>query len=944
MATNVQPTQVFYALSLQHSSAPTAACVCNVIPDLTVNDQQIFEARGTRVYLRQVVAKSSDADDEAQGQTHEIDLLLEHDTFSIVRGVAAVRVPGGKLGMFHNLHKRSTANLLSTDNLVVSSDSGRMAVFEYDHVNRRLNQVSLETFGKSGVRRTIPGQYLAADPAGRCFMMASTEKNKLVYMLVRRPDGTIRGSSPHEANTWATLTFHLCALDTGDDNPVFAVLEVDYSELEADDSGVAYENREKVLSYYTVDLGLNHVARRWSEPVDYTANKLFAVPGGDRGPSGVIVCAKGRIYYYHDRFAPLSIQIPRRAGPLEDPNRDRIIVSGVVVRRPRGAGFLLLLQTDDGDVFKLTMELEEENFQPSGLKIKYFDTMPLATYLISLRRGFIYVGAENGPTKLYRLASLADDDSDEPDNLHTSIDVSAEYQDKIEPKYFRHRGQRHITDTNATVAALHPLLRAKVENILGEESPQILGLQGTGKDSVLKLIKHGSSVQEFGAQPMGELPLDALFSLPASRYDHTTKLLVVSSRYGERSQFLAVDGNNINSIEDTAFVKDRATILAANMGEATQVQVHARGIRQLFPDGSVKNWDTPAHCTISCAAANDMQMLIGLSTGELGFFYMWDDGLNALQDRPELSSGITAMGLANTPHGRDQARFGVVGCDDMTVRVMSILTESPLEVHSIQAVSSVPVSIVVTEMPDPTSGTTVTVVHLGLQSGLYLRAIIDEVTGELSQTRSRFLGTKPVRIFAAEVQGIQCAILCTTKTWIAYTHPLSGQYTVTPLDTVGLDAVAPFVSDNSHFGLCGCANKDLRFFGPEKLGQRLITEEVKLQYTPRNLARHPTEGIVYVIEADANTMSKITEESTALAQKETAPPYLDDAEVGNARAPGHWASCIQVVDFTNAEKKGVIATFHLDDNEAALCCAVVAFESKNWQVSACIATCSVTEC
>ncbi|QIW96186.1 hypothetical protein AMS68_001704 [Peltaster fructicola] len=807
-----------------------------------------------------------------------------------------------------------------------------MAVLEYDHENKRLIQVCLETFGKSGVRRTVPGQYLAADPAGRCFMMASTEKNKLVYMLSRRPDGTVRPSSPHEANSWATINFAMCALDCGTDNPIFAALEVDYTELEADSTGTAYENREKILSYYTVDLGLNHVVRTWSEPVDYTANKLFAVPGGSRGPSGVIVCAKGRLYYVHDKFSSLSVQIPRRAGPLEDASRDRIIVAGILVKTPRGGGFFMLLQTDDGDLFKLTVELDEEVAEPVSLKIKYFDTVPLASYLISLRRGFLYVAAENGPTKLYNVTSLADDDDDEPDNIHESTNVSSDYTQQIQPAYFRHRGIKHLSDTDAAIPALHSLIRTKVDNILGEDSPQIIGLQGRGNESLLKLIKHGNSVHEFGAQPMGERILDNVWSLPESRENPETKLIVVSSRHGQRTEFLAVDGNNFNSLDATPFNKERATVLAANMGHSTKIQVHAKGILSVFPDGRTTDWNPPPHCTIACAAANDLQLIVGLSTGELCYFFMEDTGLLALEDRPEMSSGITALGVADTPHGRDQARFGVVGCDDNSIRVVSILKDNPLEVHSIQAVTAVPVSIVVTDMIDPASGTTVTVCHLGLASGLYLRAIIDDVTGELSQTRSRFLGTQPVHIFSAMVQGQQCVILCTSKTWIGYHHPVSGQYTVAPLDTVGLHAVAPFISENAHVGLCGVVGTELRFIEPAKLGQRFVTEEYKLRYTPRNLARHPTEGVVYVIETDGNTMSKATEASTALAQKESAPPYHDNAPLGNPRAVGHWASCIQVIDLVSPEGKGITNTYELDENESALCCAVVPFESKSSQL------------
>ena len=43
----------------------------------------------------------------------------------------------------------------------------------------------METFGKSGCRRIVPGQYLAIDPKGRAVIIAAVEKQKLVYILNR---------------------------------------------------------------------------------------------------------------------------------------------------------------------------------------------------------------------------------------------------------------------------------------------------------------------------------------------------------------------------------------------------------------------------------------------------------------------------------------------------------------------------------------------------------------------------------------------------------------------------------------------------------------------------------------------------------------------------------------------------------------------------------------
>ena len=67
--------------------------------------------------------------------------------------------------------------------------------------------------------------------------------------------------------------------------------------LPQDPTGDAAAAAQKHLTYYELDLGLNHVLRKWSDPVDNGANLLIPVPGGGDGPSGVLVCAENFLIY-----------------------------------------------------------------------------------------------------------------------------------------------------------------------------------------------------------------------------------------------------------------------------------------------------------------------------------------------------------------------------------------------------------------------------------------------------------------------------------------------------------------------------------------------------------------------------------------------------------------------------------------------------------------------
>jgi splicing factor 3B subunit 3 len=65
---------------------------------------------------------------------------------------------------------------MQKDFLVVGSDSGRIVILEYDNEHSRFVKLHQETFGKTGVRRIVPGEYLAADPKGRALMIGAVEK------------------------------------------------------------------------------------------------------------------------------------------------------------------------------------------------------------------------------------------------------------------------------------------------------------------------------------------------------------------------------------------------------------------------------------------------------------------------------------------------------------------------------------------------------------------------------------------------------------------------------------------------------------------------------------------------------------------------------------------------------------------------------------------------
>ncbi len=133
----------------------------------------------------------------------------------------------------------------------------------------------------------------------------------------------------------------------------------------------------RVLTRYELDMGLNHVVRRSSHPVNPLAHRLCPVPGGADGPGGVVVCAPGQVRsslrlstedesnVFFNCLTPFC-QVSWTSAPADE----RTAVREVTVAFPTRAGgsgesmvvawaahrhktkFFFLLQVEEGDVFK----------------------------------------------------------------------------------------------------------------------------------------------------------------------------------------------------------------------------------------------------------------------------------------------------------------------------------------------------------------------------------------------------------------------------------------------------------------------------------------------------------------------------------------------------------------------------------------------------------------
>ena len=56
--------------------------------------------------------------------------------------------------------------------------------------------------------------------------------------------------------------------------------------------------------------------------------------------------------------------------------------------------FFFLTQTEQGDIFKVTLETDDD--MVTEIRMKYFDTVPVAASMNVLKTGFLFIASEYG--------------------------------------------------------------------------------------------------------------------------------------------------------------------------------------------------------------------------------------------------------------------------------------------------------------------------------------------------------------------------------------------------------------------------------------------------------------------------------------------------------------------------------------------------------------------
>ena len=98
--------------------------------------------------------------------------------------------------------------------------------------------------------------------------------------------------------------------------------------------------------------------------------------------------------------------------------------------------------------------------------------------------------------------------------------------------------------------------------------------------------------------------------------------------------------------------------------------------------------------------------------------------------------------------------------------------------------------------------------QVGLENGVLLRTVVDNVTGVLSDSRTRFLGTNPVKLSKVRQNNANAVVALSNKPWLCYSY--MNKINITPLSYEQLENASSFSSENCPEGIVAIAGNTIR--------------------------------------------------------------------------------------------------------------------------------------
>ena len=310
------------------------------------------------------------------------------------------------------------------------------------------------------------------------------------------------------------------------------------------------------------------------------------------------------------------------------------------------------------------------------------------------------------------------------------------------------------------------------------------------------------------------------------------------------------------------------------------------------------------------------------------------------------------MALGSIQPGELQTWFLAVGLADNTVRIISLHRQDCLCPRSMQALPSPAESLCLVEQgigetEEDEDGVTMKsgkgsiYLNIGLQNGVLLRTVLDPITGDLADTRTRYLGSRPVKLFRIKIQGSEAVLAMSSRSWLSYYY--QNRFHLTPLSYETLEYASGFSSEQCSEGIVAISTNTLRILALEKLGAVFNQISYPLDYTPKRFVVHNDSSRLIICETDHNAYTEETKNirKSQMAEEMREAAGENEQELANELADsfineslpedifsapkagyGMWASQIRIMDPVTGQ---TLFKVPLDQNEAIMSMTLVKF-------------------
>lgn len=673
--------------------------------------------------------------DTAEG---ELKLIAKfQNLFATITSMKSLNLP-------HSGSRAKTSNWPTF--LVLTSDSGNLSIVQIVmHAGAfRLKTLVNQPLTRTTLRRVSPISYMEIDPNGRCIILSSVEQNKLCFLVDYAQN--LRISSPLEIIRPHMVTLDMAVFDVNFNNPCFVTLEIDNAATQL----------SVHLIFYILELGLNHIVKKADYSVNPSANFLLSLPDLSRynittslsvnnydadndtlfNPFVVIGFENHILVKDMNGFFSLKVEIPQRS--TRGSHQSNVtIISGIVQKLKND--FFVLLQSNYGDLFKLTVSPDTNDRNRPIVQLSYFDTIQNSQQLHIFKNGYLFALSEMNNNFLFQFEKLGVEKNDFSKVL-TSRDPNKSLI--FDPS---------VNLQNLSILSKQLNLNPSIKSQILSDSPLSIATKHFTNSKMITL----TNAVDYSNLISTSLPPNAtklwLIPDPATTGDNNTLLFIT---FPKKTMILQIDNESMEELTPdeatrSAFkLSQDTTIHTCLMGSHSIVQVCTAELRHIVPSGKSRysnklTWVPPAGIRIVCATSSKTQLIISLSNYELVYFKIdiSSDSLIELTTHPELDAMPCKLAIVqDTQH----ADLLAIADNEGMIKIMSLRDQKEdfLTIISLQLVNEKFSDMIM--VGDPSLG--LLHLHVGLVNGVYMRFNIRDVDGSFTDIKKRFLGLKPVAL------------------------------------------------------------------------------------------------------------------------------------------------------------------------------------------------------